>query len=286
MWRIWLFMLPSCSLLGAVLLWPLGYAIYLSLLDYKAGGVAQFIGLQNFVDIAQSTRFWSALWNTCVIAFWALSAELVAGLLLALGLNALRFGARAFIVALFLPYIITPVVSGLILKWMFVSNWGLIDATLAGFGLQAPDWLGDPFWARATVVMADAWVSTPLVVLILFAALQQIDSAQIEAAKIDGASPMQVVRHVVLPAISPMIVFVAAVRLMDIFRSFDIIYVLTGGGPGTATETLTLLTYQTGFRLFDIGKASALGLTTLGLVFMLVVMVAKVTPRLLGRSPS
>ncbi|WP_107676302.1 carbohydrate ABC transporter permease [Agrobacterium sp. LAD9] len=281
----WLFLLPSLALLAAVLLWPFGYAIYMSLSDFSSGtSGTTFVGLKNYIEIGTDPRFWSALWTTSTLAFFALGVELTSGLLIALALSSLGRGAHAFVVAMFLPYIVTPVVSGLILKWMFVSNWGLIDATFLSLGVQTPDWLGDPFFAKLTVILADAWVSTPLVILILFAALQQVDSSQLEAARIDGGSSLQIARFVILPTVAPMLIFVASVRLMDFFRSFDVIYVLTGGGPGTATETLTMLTYQWGFRAFQAGKASALGLVTLCIVFAMIFLIATLGPRALGRS--
>ncbi|MDI6029498.1 sugar ABC transporter permease [Corticibacterium sp. UT-5YL-CI-8] len=273
--------------IALVLFWPVGYAFYLSFQHYKLGDVAvRFAGFSNYLYIFNEQRFWSALQTTMIIAFSALTLELISGLLLALGLYKLKKGAGALIVVLFLPFVVTPVVSALFLKWMFVSNWGLLDATLTSIGLPTLDWLGSPTIAKVTVVLADAWVSTPLIILTLFAALQQIDSSQLEAARIDGATGTQTLRFVMLPALAPMLVFVASVRLMDMFRQFDLIFVLTGGGPGTATTTVTMLTYQWAFRLFDVAKSSALGIVTMLIVFMIVVLIAFATPRLLGRSPS
>lgn len=284
---MWLFTLPSGLLLAVALLWPFGYAVYLSLMSYNIGATAStFIGLGNYIDLLGEHRFWSSLRTTLTIAFWALSLEMGLGLLLALIIYRLVRGARTFIILLFLPHIVTPVVAALFLKWMFVSNWGLIDSTVLSLGLQPPDWLGDPFWAKVTIVLSDAWVSTPLVMLILYAALQQVDLSQIEAAKIDGAKSRQIVAYVMLPSIAPMIVFVASVRLMDMFRSFDLIYVLTGGGPGTATETITMLTYSLAFRSLDVGKASALGVITLLVVLAMVSAIVAFLPRAIGRSKS
>ncbi len=282
---MWLFTLPSGILLAGALLWPFSYAIYISLLNYNLGSAAsKFVWLNNYIELLTDPRFWASLRTTIIIAFSALALELCVGLLLALVIYRLVRGARTFIILLFLPHIVTPVVAALFLKWMFISNWGLIDATLLGYGLQPPDWLGDPFWAKVTIVLSDAWVSTPLVMLILYAALQQVDQSQIEAAKIDGARPIQIVGYVILPSIAPMIVFVASVRLMDIFRSFDLIYVLTGGGPGTATETVTMFTYSLAFRSLDVGKASALGVITLLVVLAMVSAIVTFLPRAVGRS--
>jgi len=264
---LWLFLLPSFLLLSIVLLWPLGYALYMSLFDFFLGsGVATFVGLGNYLELLTEARLWNSLLTTIGIGFSAVALELVLGFGLALAVYKLTRNAQIFTILLFLPHIITPVVSALFLKWLFSANWGLIDATLLTLNIMPPDWLGDRFWARFTVVLADAWLFTPFVMIMLYAALQTLDTAVIEAAEIDGASPMQKLWHVIIPALVPVIVFTVSIRLMDVFRYFDTIYVLTGGGPGTATETITMYTYQLGFRMLEVGKASALGVITLVIV--------------------
>jgi multiple sugar transport system permease protein len=277
---LWLFLVPSFLLLAVVLLWPLGYAIYLSLFDYYLGlGTNQFVGLANYVELLGERRLWNSILTTITIAFGAVSLELVAGLALALALYRITHSVRVFTILLFLPHIITPVVSALFLKWLLASNWGLIDATLLTFNITPPDWLGDRYWAKFSVILADAWLFTPFVMLVLYAALQTLDRSLIEAARIDGAGNWQVLRFIVLPALVPVILFTVAVRLMDVFRFFDTIYVLTGGGPGTATETITMYTYELGFRMLDIGKASALGVITLVVVATIILLMARMLTR-------
>lgn len=264
---LWLFFLPSFGLLAVVLLWPLAYAIWLSLFDYYLGsGERTFIGLGNYVELLTEGRLWHSLWITIIIAFGSVGLEFLVGFALALALYRLQFGERVFTILLFLPHIVTPVVAALFLKWILAANWGLVDATLLTFNIEPADWLGSPFWAKVSVILADAWIFTPLIMMVLYAALQTLDRSLIEAARIDGASDWRVLRHIVIPALIPAIIFTVSVRLMDVFRFFDTIYVLTGGGPGTATETITMYTYQLGFRLLQVGKASALGVITLVIV--------------------
>ncbi|MDF0601254.1 sugar ABC transporter permease [Psychromarinibacter sp. C21-152] len=271
---LWLFFLPSFGLLAVVLLWPLGYAIYLSFFDYYLGSDARtFIGLGNYADLLSETRLWRSMWTTMLIAFGSVGLEFVVGFALALALYRLHRSAKVFSVLLFLPHIVTPVVAALFLKWMLASNWGFIDATLLTFNIEPQDWLGSPFWAKVSVILADAWVFTPLIMMVLYAALQGLDTSLIEAAQIDGASNWRILRHVIIPSLIPAIIFTISVRLMDVFRFFDIIYVLTGGGPGTATETITMYTYQLGFRMLEVGKASALGVITLVLVAALLLAI-------------
>lgn len=265
------FLVPSMLVLACVLVYPLGYALYLSLFDYYLAGAAPvFIGLANYVALLGEPRFWGALWNTIVIVSCGVAIEFGVGLALALGLYRLRFGAHALMVLLFVPHIITPVVAALFLRWMFVGQWGLIDATMWTFGIATPDWLGSPFWAKVTVIIADTWKSAPFMMLVLYAGLQSLNQSVLEAARVDGANGWFLLTRIILPLLRPLVLFVLSIRIMDAFRFFDTIYVLTGGGPGTATETLTLYTYATGFARLEVGKASALGVLTLLIVAGLV----------------
>lgn len=262
--RWWLFVLPSGLLLCLVMLYPLAYAFYLSLLNYDLGSGSQaFIGLGNYADLLTDPRFWNSLAQTLLIAIAAVSLEFGLGLTIAYGVYRLTFGVRTLNLLIFLPHIITPVVAGLFLRWIFVGRWGLLSSILIGIGIFPPDWLGSPNWARLTVVLADSWQFTPFMILVLYAGLNTVDRSQIEAAQIDGIGIWGLLLRIMMPAIKPLIIFVLAVRFMDAFRIFDTIYVLTSGGPGTATETITMYTYALAFRLLEIGKASALGVLIL-----------------------
>jgi multiple sugar transport system permease protein len=282
---LWLFLVPSFGLMTLVLLWPLGYAAYLSTFDYYLGSrEMRFVGLANYVQLLSEVRLWQSLWTTIVIALGSVGVEFTLGFVLAFALYRLTFSVRIFMILLFLPHIITPVVATLFLKWILTSNWGVIDATLMTFNISPPDWLGDPVWAKICVILADAWIFTPFVMLVLYAALQALDQAQIEAASIDGADSWRLIRHIILPSLVPVIVFTVSVRLMDVFRFFDAVYVLTGGGPGTATETVTMYTYQLGFQLLQVGKASALGIITLIIVAAIIATFSHILQRGYGRS--
>jgi multiple sugar transport system permease protein len=158
------------------------------------------------------------------------------------------------------------VVGAIFLKWLFIGRFGLLDSTLISMDIYPPDWLGDPVWAKITLILADTWKFMPFLMLVLYAGLQSFDTQLLEAAQIDGANAWQRLRYVILPMMKPLILFVVAIRAMDAFRFFDLVYVLTNGGPGTATETITLYTYQLGFRMLEVGKASALGVITLVIV--------------------
>jgi len=268
---MWLFMLPSVAVMALVLLYPFLSALYYSFTDYRLGGGAtRFIGLDNYTGLLTEERFWADLLNTLGLVGASVALQLIIGMALALALYGLTRGVRLVSILNFLPHVVTPVVGGIFLKWLFVGRWGLLDATLVSFDIFPPDWLGDPFWARFTVVMADTWKFMPFLMLVLYAGLQSFDTTLLEAAQIDGANWGQRLRYVILPMMKPIILFVVAIRTMDAFRFFDLVYVLTNGGPGTATETITLYTYQIGFRMLEIGRASALGMLTLLIVAVMV----------------
>ncbi len=259
--------MPSGVVLAAVLLYPLCYAIWLSLFDYDLGaGIDRFIGLGNYGALLHDAQFWESLGRTVGIVAAAVALEFCVGLAVAYGLYRLTFAVRTLNLLMFLPNVITPVVAALFLRWIFIGRWGLLSGVLISLGIFPPDFLGDPGWARATVVLADAWQFTPFMILVLYAGLNTVDHSQIEAAQIDGAGIWMLLFRIMLPAIRPLILFVLAIRVMDAFRFFDQIYVLTAGGPGTATETITIYTYALAFRLLQVGKASALGVITLLIV--------------------
>jgi multiple sugar transport system permease protein len=274
-----LFLVPSALILIVVMVAPLVFAFYLSTVHYYLGGTKVFAGADNYIRLLTEGRFWTSLVRTTLIVFASVALEFWVGLLIAFGLYNLTSGVRVFNVLMMLPNIITPVVSGIFLRWVFVPEWGLLDVTLHTFGLSGPDFLGDAFWARITIVLADMWQYTPFLTLVLYAGLNTVDRSQIEAAQIDGIGPWGMLLRIMVPNIRPVIVFVLAIRLMDSFRFFDQIFVLTGGGPGTATETLTMYTYALGFRLLDVGTASALGVLTLVIEMLVVLLMIRIVYR-------
>lgn len=255
---LWPFVLPSLGVSFVLFGVPVLAVVWLSLTDAALRGQpARFVGLRNYVALAQDGRLAGACANTLAIALAGAVLQTGLGLALALALDALRRGAQAVLALAMLPNIITPVVGALFLRWIFLARWGLADAVLVPMGVTPPDWLGDPTWARALVVAGDSWRAMPFAALVIYAALQMLDRALVDAARVDGAGGLQVLRHVIFPALRPVLLVVFGLRLMDGVRLFDLVYVLTDGGPGSATETVSLYAYTMAMRRLEIGPAAA-----------------------------
>ncbi|MEM3658517.1 MAG: sugar ABC transporter permease [Candidatus Hadarchaeum sp.] len=170
-----------------------------------------------------------------------------------------------------LPHVMTPVVGALIFSWLFRDPWGLYAAILNSLGLRVA-WYANPWAARFLVLIYEIWQNTPLVILIIFAGLQALPQDPLEAARIDGASEWQVFRHITIPFLRPLITFAVLVRTMDAYRVFDSVYVMTGGGPGSSTETIAFYNYIVAFRQLDIGKGAAIS------VFITLIALATLGP--------
>ncbi len=259
-----IFLMPSMVVLGVTLFYPLFYSLKLSFYKYYLPVPRQtFLGLQNYLYILRDSTFWESLWITLKFTSAAVSIEFLLGVAIALLLDS-RIPCRKFVnTVVLLPMTITPAVGGLLMRWMFESNWGLVNYFLSLAGIQGPGWTGDPQWALWSIILADTWQYTPFVVLVIYAGLQSIPQEPIEAAMVDGASRIQTLFLVILPILRPLILFVLIIRSMDAFRMFDQVFVMTGGGPGTATQTITFYNYVMAFRMLRIGRASALGVITL-----------------------
>lgn len=259
-----IFLMPSMTVLGVILFYPLLYSVWLSFYNYYLPVPRQtFVGLENFAWILNDPSFWDALWVTVRFTAASVSIECVLGVAVALLLDSRIPFRKAVNLVVLLPMTITPAVGGLLMRWMFESNWGLVNYFLSLVGIQGPGWTGDPNWALWAVILADVWQNTPFVILVIYAGLQSIPVEPVEAAMVDGASRGQTLRHVIFPILRPLVLFVLIIRSMDAFRMFDQVFVMTGGGPGTTTQTITFYNYIMAFRLLRIGRASALGVITL-----------------------
>jgi len=272
-----LFLLPSIVIISLVCAFPLGYSLFMSFHFWELASPLPrtFGGLGNYIEIVYSVRFWHSLFNSVSIVGVSVTIQIVVGFGLALFLNR-EFRGRSLIVAVFLvPTIIAPVVVAFMWKMLYSERFGPINYILhLAWGLRQISWLSRPLPAVFSVILANAWEWFPLVLLVSLGGLQSIPNDYYDAAKIDGASRWQIVRYIVLPLMSPIILIIALIRVIEDFKLFDIIYVLTHGGPGMSTETLNYYTYLKGFKFFSFGYAGALSymqlIVVIGIAIVLV----------------
>jgi multiple sugar transport system permease protein len=259
----YLLIAPTVAILLALSIYPLLYAVRVSLQTGSPSSPRWT--LQNFTRLASDNFFLDALSHTLVYALVALTFEFLLGLSLAVLLNGRLRGRNFFRATLLIPMMLPPVVVGVVWRLMLNPNFGAINGTLKGFGLptEALTWTASPRLALASVIMVDIWQWTPFMFLILLAGLQAIPQEPYEAAKIDGSSHWQTFRHITLPLLKPAILIALLLRTMDLLRVFDQIFILTEGGPGFATETISLYIYRTAFRFGDFGYAAAMSFVLL-----------------------
>lgn len=279
----WTLMLPALAIIVAFGLLPIAWTLWesLHLHDLRMPWRGRpFVGADNYLEIAGAARFWSALGHTAFFVAAALAIELAAGLLLALALDRGTRARGIVRTAVLLPWAVPTVVAALIWRFIFESPGGLASAIAGVFGLAPQTWFADPIAAWIPLVLADAWKTTPFVAILLLAGLQQIDRSLYEAAEVDGASAWLQFRHITLPLLAPALLVAALFRSLDAFRVFDLVYVMTGGGPGTATEPLSLYTFATLLQNLQFGLGAALSI----IVFAIAFIVALVAIRLFGGS--
>jgi multiple sugar transport system permease protein len=220
--------------------------------------ISDFIGLGNYTYLVGDQRFWSATWNTAYFTFVAVALEMALGLALALLLNR-KFPGRGLARALVLvPWAVPSVVAARFWGWILNADFGVLNYLLHA----RINWLGDPFWALNAAILADVWKTTPFVVLLLLAGLQVIPDDLYRAARIDGANRWQSFRYVTLPMLLPVILLTLLFRTMDAARVFDVIFVLTGGGPANSSESLVVYAYKLLYRNLQFGYGSAISVAT------------------------
>jgi multiple sugar transport system permease protein len=257
-----LLVLPGWLLIVAVFALPILGAVYLSFRNEMLGSFTppRFIGLGNYAAALADPRFWESIQVTLVIMVLGLVIQLPAGLGLAMLLERPLRGIAAIRTALMIPMLLTPVAVGLMWRFMFDADLGVINWFLGQLYLGTPNWLGRSWPAIFAVTIVDSWQSIPFVMLIALAGLAGLPKGPREAAAIDGANAWRIFWHVTLPSLTPVLVVIVMIRIIDTFKLFDIIFIVTQrGGPGTATQTLGMLTYNTGFIAFQLSRAAALG---------------------------
>jgi multiple sugar transport system permease protein len=270
------FVLPALLVIGLFTIYPVLYAIRISAFQYvlTKPNSHPFIGFKNFEDVVTSYYFRTALINTSVYTFVAVAGVILFGFLVALLLNTKIRSANALKIIILLPWAIPAVVAGLMWKWILNSDFGIFNAVLYSLGVidSYIPFLADPFLAKLSLVLAHIWKEGPLAAIFILAGLQLIPTEYYEAAKIDGGSTLSVFRFITLPLLRPILLVVLVYETMTAILTFDIVYVLTGGGPGDATALISWFAYAEIYKSLNLGTGIALSiiiaLITLVLIFL------------------
>jgi multiple sugar transport system permease protein len=250
---------PAVTYLLVFSVFPLLYSLTISFFRWdQVGSRFEFYGLGNLRDLAADPVFWQATQNTAVMTISGVVIQVVMGTALALFFNLHLRGSWFVRGILVLPMLLTPIVVGLMWRALLNPDWGVVNWALGELGLPKPLWLGDPTVAIWTLIAVDSWQWTPFVMVVVFARLQALPRDVFEASQVDGAGRLATLTRITLPLLAPAIVFAGVFRAIDAFRSFDVVFGLTFGGPGRFTTTLSFYAWENGFTFTRYGYASAL----------------------------
>lgn len=265
-----MFMWPAFLIVLLVTLFPLIYALTVSFQSVRIVPPVppRWVGLENYAEIIASARFWGAIWTTAMVIFVSVAFQYLLGFAMALALHHNVPGAALFRVTFLLPMFFAPVSVALIARMIFHPVLGPANEFFSLFGLENLPFLTDANFAIAVLVTIETWQWTPFVILLMLAGLQALPSEVFEAARVDDIPAWRRFWDITFPMLLPLSIAVIFIRLIEGFKIIDTVFVLTGGGPGTATETLTLFAYNEGFKKFNIGMTSALSF-----LFLIVVIV-------------
>jgi len=269
--------LPSFIIIFFVLGYPLGYSIYISFLKMNIASSLrgpEFVGLTNYVKALYDIKLWAAIGRTAYITVWDVLVGTSLGLLMALLLNTMLKGRGILRAIVLFPFILPPVVNGLIWKWVYNPNYGFLNGFLYQIGIirNYQSWLSQPWTALHMIILANLWQGTAFAYILYLGGLQSIPLQLYDAAKIDGASRYQTLTRITLPLLLPITLVIVVLKTILTFKLFDLIYVLTGGGPANSTQVITYYIYKKSFDFLEFGGAAALSyiLTILLLVFVYV----------------
>jgi multiple sugar transport system permease protein len=277
--RVWL-IVPALIGIWLVVGFPLLYALYLSLHEFvlsQGPNVGPLVWLHNYLDALDDDLLIDASKNTIILTASVVSLEFLIGLGLALLLNNNRIRGRNFYLAILLiPMLMPPIAVGLIWRLLLHPELGIINYGLGLLSLPKPSWLGDPDLAMITVIIVDVWHETSFIMLILLAGLTALPGTLYEAAMIDGAGRWQQFRFITVPLLMPTILVAVLIRLIAALKTYDLIYILTRGGPGTRTETISYYIYRVAFVFLEMGKSSAMSFMLLLLIIVLTILLMRV----------
>lgn len=276
----WLLLGPNLFLFVIFTFWPLFYNAYLSMVDWDFMRVRKYwVGFENYVDVLTDRHFFTILQNTAVFTFSCVFGTMFLGLILALLLNQPlrgRDGARAI---LFAPTILSGAAVAIVWIYIFDPRYGLINELLGLFGGRSPNWLGSQDWAMAAIIIVYIWKNLGYAVVIYLAGLQAIDKSLYEAALVDGAGRWQQFLNVTWPGLSPVTFFLSVTSILSCFQAFDIVKVMTNGGPINATNTLIYRLYELGFVSFNAGQAGVVAMILFSIMLVLTIIQVRLGER-------
>ncbi|MDR1956447.1 MAG: sugar ABC transporter permease [Treponema sp.] len=267
-----LFPLPAALFITALMLFPVCYTLFVGFTDWTltSGRPLRFVGLQSYSEVFRDPRFHDAVIRTFVFTFGAIAAEAVLGTVVALVLNR-DFPGKGFLkFLLLLPLVVTPVAIGIVFNLFYDPTIGFLNYILSVVGLPQLGWVTDSGTVMASLILVDIWEWTPMIALIVLAGLAGLPGEVFESARVDGANALHIFFRVTLPMIMPTILTAVVLRAVDALKTYDIIYAMTRGGPGYASETLNIYAYKLSFEYFELGHASV----TLVFLFLLVLLLS------------
>lgn len=272
-------LLPMAVTLAAVLIYPLLFSLWASLHDYRltALGDVRWVGLEHYAALATNRSFWNAMHNTVIFVAVAVGLEFALGFLLAILLHRATPFRHVFRALLLTPAFITPIAVGLIFRFLLNSQLGVIPHLLRSVGVDV-DWFG-PNLALFSLALIDVWQWTPFMMLLLLAGLEALPPEPFEAARVDGATGWQVLRHITFPLMRPVILASLLIRMLDAFKVYEYVYAITRGGPGESTETIQYHIYRVGFLYYRAGEAAAMAYVLMAVILLFVVVLFYVVRR-------
>lgn len=254
----WPFVIPALVVISAVIVFPWVFTLWMSAHRWTLGQEQSFIGFDNYIRLASDMRFWESLWHTLIYTVLSVVAPLFLGTLAALVFDA-QFPLRGFLRGVFvMPMMATPVAIALVWTMMFHPQLGVLNYLLSFIHIGPLEWIYNQSTVIPSLVLVETWQWTPLVMLIVLGGLAAVPREPYESAEIDGANAWQKFRYLTMPMIAPFLMIAVIIRSIDAVKSFDIIYAMTQGGPGTASETINIYLYNTAFSYYDIGYGSAM----------------------------
>ena len=255
-----LFPLPAIAFVALLMVFPVLYTLFLSFTNWNltSGAPASLVGLRSYVRVLTEPRFLDALGRTFLFTIFAVAIEGVLGVAVALTLNRAFVGKSVAKLLLLLPLVATPVAVGIVFNLFFDPTIGFFNFVLTSLGLPPGLWVSHQKTVLVSLVLVDVWQWTPMITLIVLAGLAGLPEEPVEAARIDGASEWQIIRLVTLPMVLPVILTALILRLIDALKTFDIIFAMTGGGPGYASETLNIMGFKYSFEYFRMGQAAVI----------------------------